>query len=105
MASTERRDRSRAGRAAATSRRPARRLGSRYYGRFDDFAARFNRGVPSLVDCERFVVRGDVRFGADVTLRGIVTLENRDDQPVFLPDGTVLDNHSPPGLDLITEDT
>ena len=29
----------------------------------DDFEARFPAGVPSLVRCERLIVKGDFRFG------------------------------------------
>jgi UTP--glucose-1-phosphate uridylyltransferase len=41
-----------------------------------DFDARFPAGAPSLVACERLTVRGDVAFGADVTVRGAVTIEH-----------------------------
>ncbi|WP_205699170.1 UTP--glucose-1-phosphate uridylyltransferase [Conexibacter sp. SYSU D00693] len=37
-----------------------------------DFEARFPSGPPSLVRCDRLVVRGDVRFGADVVVEGEV---------------------------------
>ena len=36
----------------------------------DDFEARFPAGPPSLARAERLVVRGDVRFGRDVTVVG-----------------------------------
>jgi len=51
-----------------------------------DFDARFPAGAPSLVDCERLVVRGDVTFGRDVTVVGDVEL----DGPDRIPDGAVL---------------
>jgi UTP--glucose-1-phosphate uridylyltransferase len=51
-----------------------------------DFDARFPQGPPSLVACEALHVRGDVTFGADVVVRGEVTV----DGPAELPDGTVL---------------
>jgi len=49
-----------------------------------DFEARFSDGPPSLVDCDRLVVEGDVHFGAHVVVRGDVTVT--DD----VPDGAVL---------------
>ncbi len=43
-----------------------------------DFEPRFASGPPSLVDCERLLVRGDVAFGPGVTVRGRVEIDNRD---------------------------
>jgi UTP--glucose-1-phosphate uridylyltransferase len=40
-----------------------------------DFDARFPAGPPSLRSAERFEVEGDVRFGADVVVRGAVKVE------------------------------
>lgn len=37
-----------------------------FYQRIDQLEARFPEGAPSLVRCNRFTVRGDVRFGAEV---------------------------------------
>jgi UTP--glucose-1-phosphate uridylyltransferase len=51
-----------------------------------DFDARFAAGAPSLVGCEELHVRGDVSFGADVVVRGTVTV----DGPAHVPDGAVL---------------
>jgi UTP--glucose-1-phosphate uridylyltransferase len=39
-------------------------LDPRFYKRLDDFEARFPAGPPSLAQAARFVVRGDVTFGA-----------------------------------------
>jgi UTP--glucose-1-phosphate uridylyltransferase len=47
-------------------------LDPRYFKRVADFEARFPAGAPSLRECRRFVVRGDVRFGAGVVARGRV---------------------------------
>jgi UTP--glucose-1-phosphate uridylyltransferase len=61
---------------------PERRLGPLFvdldpahYKLLADFDARFPAGPPSLVECERLVVRGDVRFGAGVVCRGAVEVE------------------------------
>jgi UTP--glucose-1-phosphate uridylyltransferase len=62
---------------------PARRLGpplvrldSKHYKLIDDLEARFPQGPPSLLECERFTVQGDVKFGAGVTCRGVVEVVN-----------------------------
>jgi len=52
---------------------------------------RFPAGPPSLVACERLTVEGDVIFGRDVIVRGSVAIENSDDEPLRLDDGTVLE--------------
>jgi UTP--glucose-1-phosphate uridylyltransferase len=43
-----------------------------YYKLLRDYDARFPEGEPSLVECERFEVSGDVHFGAGVIARGDV---------------------------------
>jgi UTP--glucose-1-phosphate uridylyltransferase len=52
-----------------------------------DFEERFPAGPPSLRAAERLEVEGDVRFGADVVVRGRVRVEG----PASIPDGAVLE--------------
>jgi UTP--glucose-1-phosphate uridylyltransferase len=52
-----------------------------------DFDAHFPAGAPSLVQCERLVVEGDVTFGRGVVVRGSVTVSG----PRRIEDGTVLE--------------
>jgi UTP--glucose-1-phosphate uridylyltransferase len=56
-----------------------------------DFDARFPAGPPSLVRCERLEVRGDVRFGAGVTVRGTVTVAHEGEGQREIEDGAVLE--------------
>ena len=56
-----------------------------------DFDARFPAGPPSLVRCERLEVRGDVRFGAGVTVRGKVTVAHEGEGQREIEDGAVLE--------------
>jgi UTP--glucose-1-phosphate uridylyltransferase len=56
-----------------------------------DFEARFPAGPPSLAGCDRFVVEGDVRFGAGVIVRGDVTVRQDGDAPLTVGDGAVLE--------------
>ena len=53
-------------------RLPFVELDSRFYKLLDDFEERFPEGPPSLLDAERFIVRGDVTFGPRVIVRGAV---------------------------------
>jgi len=66
-------------------------LDSSFYKLVGDFEPRFPAGPPSLVACERLTVEGDVIFGRDVIVRGSVAIENSDDEPLRLDDGTVLE--------------
>ena len=61
-----------------------------HYKKVDDFDARFPHGPPSLLACERLEVRGDVRFGRDVRLEGVVRMVNGTGGPVDVPDGAVV---------------
>ncbi len=65
-------------------------LDPEYYQFVDDFDARFPDGPPSLVECERLVVRGDFLFGNGVVLKGVVNMINETGQQAFVPDGTVV---------------
>lgn len=65
-------------------------LDSDHYKFVSDLETRFPFGVPSLVDCTRFTVVGDVCFGRDVVCQGEVIVRNESGQPKAIPDGTVL---------------
>ncbi|MEA2420357.1 MAG: UTP--glucose-phosphate uridylyltransferase, partial [Thermoleophilaceae bacterium] len=62
-------------------------LDSDYYKLVGDFDARFPFGAPSLRECRRLAVDGDVSFGRDVAVKGEVRLEG----PQAIPDGAVLE--------------
>ena len=71
----------------ASDRAPLVDLDADHFKLLADFEERFPRGAPSLVQCERLTVKGDVRFGADVVVRGNVTVEG----PREIADGEVLE--------------
>jgi UTP--glucose-1-phosphate uridylyltransferase len=58
-----------------------------YYKLMGDFEPRFPAGPPSLVECDRLTVSGDVTFGAGVVVRGVVNVEG----PRRIADGEVLE--------------
>jgi UTP--glucose-1-phosphate uridylyltransferase len=62
-------------------------LDSEYYKLIGDFDARFPAGPPSLRECRRLSVNGDVTFGRDIAVMGEVELEG----PLQIPDGEVLE--------------
>jgi UTP--glucose-1-phosphate uridylyltransferase len=66
-------------------------LDSQYYAFVDDLERRFPHGPPSLIECSRLVVRGDVRFGRGVKCVGEVALINESGATVAIEDGTVIE--------------
>ena len=58
-----------------------------HYKLIRDFEERFPAGPPSLVECDRLVVKGDVTFGRGVVVRGSVTVEG----PARIDDAAVLE--------------
>jgi UTP--glucose-1-phosphate uridylyltransferase len=72
--------------AERRGRIPLVSLDERYFKRLSDFEARFPYGAPSLVDCDRLSVQGDVIFGPNVVCRGSVSIEG----PCRIPGGTTL---------------
>jgi UTP--glucose-1-phosphate uridylyltransferase len=69
---------------------PLVQLDPKHYKLVGDFEARFAAGAPSLVGAQRLTVRGDVAFGADVVVRGAVTVEHDGDGQRRLDDGALL---------------
>lgn len=65
-------------------------LDARYYKFVNQLDERFPEGIPSLLDCTRFTVAGDFKFGRDVVAKGDVHLTNQSGQQVEIPAGTVL---------------
>jgi UTP--glucose-1-phosphate uridylyltransferase len=66
-------------------------LDPKHFKLLPGFEERFPAGPPSLVACERLAVSGDVGFGADVTVRGSVSIEHSGEGRLQIADGTVLD--------------
>ena len=76
---------------------PARRaaplsisLDPAYYSRIDLLQSRFPCGAPSLVDCASFSVRGDIRFGCDIAVRGAASLTNAGTVQACIEDHAVI---------------
>ena len=70
-------------------RDPFVELDTRFFKYVADFDRRFAEGPVSLVGCDRFVVEGDVVFGADVVARGDVKV-SAGDEPLRVESGTLL---------------
>jgi UTP--glucose-1-phosphate uridylyltransferase len=75
----------------AAERLPLVDLDSHHFKLLRDFDARFESGPPSLVECERLSVEGDVAFGRDVVVRGNVRVEHDGDGQLRIDDGAVLE--------------
>jgi UTP--glucose-1-phosphate uridylyltransferase len=65
-------------------------LDDRYFKKVDQFDARFPEGVPSLVAAESLTVKGDVKFGRDVRVKGDAKVVNPADEQRTVSDGATL---------------
>ena len=65
-------------------------LDKSFYGSVDDLDLRAPFPL-DLMEAESLVVKGDVRFGSGVKIKGRVTLENSGSEPLLIPDGEVLE--------------
>ena len=66
-------------------------LDPRYYKLFNEMKARFPQGAPSLIECRKLVVEGDVCFGRNVKIRGNVRISNSNKTQLLIPDGEVIE--------------
>ena len=73
--------------STARDKPPVVSLDPEYFKVMGDFEPRFAAGPPSLFECERLEVDGDVTFGAGVVVRGSVKVEG----PRRIADGEVLE--------------
>jgi UTP--glucose-1-phosphate uridylyltransferase len=70
---------------------PLVELDSEHFKLLRDFDARFPSGPPSLVECARLTVKGDVRFGEGVVVRGEVTVAQDGGEQRAIADGETLE--------------
>ena len=61
-----------------------------YYKLITELEARFPQGAPFLLACESLTVKGDIKFGKGITVRGQVTLSNDGHRQQIIADQTVL---------------
>jgi UTP--glucose-1-phosphate uridylyltransferase len=61
-----------------------------FYGAVEDFRARFPHGAPSLAEATSVSIEGDIRFAANVVLRGDVRLVNRGSKQRVIAAGSVI---------------
>jgi len=69
---------------------PEVHLDGKYYKKIDDFMERFPIEAPSLIECESFEVKGDVRFEEGVKAVGKVKIINGSDKQAVVREGAVL---------------
>ena len=66
-------------------------LDSDYFKKVDQYESRFPDGEPSLLDCERLMVKGDVLFEAGVVCRGRVEIRNQTSVQQRVAQGSVVE--------------
>jgi UTP--glucose-1-phosphate uridylyltransferase len=65
-------------------------LDSNIYGHIDSFRSHFPAGAPSLIHASQLSIRGDIQFGADITIRGRVRLVGEPGKTRRIADGCEL---------------
>jgi UTP--glucose-1-phosphate uridylyltransferase len=65
-------------------------LDPHYYATVDLLQSHFPHGAPSLVNCKSFSVKGDVKFGRAVVLRGDVSIVNATSAQAVVEDNAVI---------------
>jgi len=65
-------------------------LDDKYYQLITDLNERFPSGAPSLAACTELRVTGNVYFGANVRIEGVVHIDNPGEEPLRIADGTVV---------------
>jgi len=73
--------------AGPPRRPPLVELDASNYQRISDMQLRFPYGAPSLLNCTRLTINGDIRFGRNVVLEGDVLLSSNGAGPVHIGDG------------------
>jgi UTP--glucose-1-phosphate uridylyltransferase len=76
---------------AKKDRLPVVDLDSKHFKLLNDFEARFPAGPPSLLQCDRLTVKGDVVFGRNVTVCGSVTIHSDGSTQLRIDDDAVLE--------------
>jgi UTP--glucose-1-phosphate uridylyltransferase len=66
-------------------------LDGKHYKFVDQLQQRFPHGAPSLSQCKKLSIEGDVHFGRNVEIHGDVKIVNRGATPLRIPDGAVID--------------
>ncbi len=69
---------------------PQINLDEKFYKKIDEFEKRFPYGAPRLSGCRLFEVRGDIKFGANIVVKGETRLVNKNQEQVVVPDNTEL---------------
>jgi len=66
-------------------------LDEKFYKKIDGFEKRFPYGPPKFSSCSLFEVQGDIKFGANIVVKGDTRLINRNQEQVVVPDNTQLE--------------
>jgi UTP--glucose-1-phosphate uridylyltransferase len=76
---------------AKVDRLPVVDLDSKHFKLLKHFEERFPAGPPSLLQCKRLTVKGDVKFGRDVKVRGTVEVSQSGPGQRVVGDGALLE--------------
>eukprot|EP01118_Nematostelium_gracile_P012608 TRINITY_DN4632_c0_g1_i1.p1 TRINITY_DN4632_c0_g1~~TRINITY_DN4632_c0_g1_i1.p1 ORF type:complete len:491 (-),score=114.56 TRINITY_DN4632_c0_g1_i1:6-1478(-) len=80
---------------------PLVKLGEEF-STLEQYEKRF-ASIPNILELDHLTVSGDVRFGANITLKGTVIIVADTGSSIYIPDGTILENKIVAG-DLLIQD-
>lgn len=66
-------------------------LDDTHYKLINQLDDHFPYGVPSLLNCDHFAIRGNVIFGKNIVAKGNVRVENSLADPLIIPDNSILE--------------
>lgn len=64
-----------------------------YYSWIEQLQQRFPHEPPSLLECNSLKILGDIKFGKNIRISGDITICNRKNQQVVIPDFKHIDNN------------
>lgn len=76
----------------AASHVPLVALDEKHYKTVQSLDEHFPHGTPSLIECERLEIKGDVHFGRDVIVKGDVFIRAEDGRQLDIEDDAILSN-------------
>ncbi|GAB4277529.1 MAG: UTP--glucose-1-phosphate uridylyltransferase [Candidatus Promineifilaceae bacterium] len=76
--------------AARNGRQPIVNLDPHHYKFVPDMDAHFPHGLPAMLACDQLNITGDVYFGSNIRCVGSVIIQNRSQQPITIPENTIL---------------
>lgn len=67
-------------------------LDPQFYSWIEQLQERFPHEAPSLIECNYLKIMGDIKFGKGISIKGAVSIYNRKNQQIIIPDFTSIES-------------